>query len=88
MRILVCFTYLDPLVGLQKGEGQQKSTMVFRWAKVRPYVVYGLTLPRTDSIWMNIVLGAALIADPAPFLPILAWPPQPSLMMAMSTAGG
>ena len=55
--MLVCFAYIDPLVGLQKGEGQREPTMVFRQAKVRTYVVYGLTLAYTNSICMNNVLG-------------------------------
>ena len=56
--IMVCFTYHDPLMGLQKEEGQQEPTMVFCWAKVRPYVECGLNLSHTDSISMNGVAEA------------------------------
>ena len=38
VRMLVCFAYLDRLVGLRKGEGRREPTMAFRWAKVRPYL--------------------------------------------------
>ena len=57
--MLVCFAYLDPLVGLRKGEGRREPTIAFRWAKVRPYVEYGLALACADSIQMNKVVGAA-----------------------------
>ena len=59
MRILVCFTYIDPLVGLQKGEGRRELAMTFRWSKLKLYVEYVLTLDRLDSIWMNRVPGVA-----------------------------
>ena len=85
---LVCFAYLDPLVGLRKGEGQREPTITFRRAKVRPYLEYVLTLACTDSIWMNRVVGAASIAAPVSLWPILAWPPPPSPTMAMATAAG
>ena len=88
VRMLVCFAYLHPLVGLRKGEGRREPTMAFRRAKVRPYVEYGLALARADSIQMNRVVGAAWIAAPAPLWPILAWPPRPSPTMAMATAAG
>ena len=88
VRMLVCFAYLHPLVGLRKGEGRREPTMAFHQAKVRPYVEYGLALAHADSIQMNRVVGATWIAAPAPLWPILAWPPRPSPKMAMATAAG